>query len=145
MSLKETVRTKVSRYLYSGVDEFKKGYDPRSNLVNVENGDLLADSHDILNRWKYYVSHLLNIHRLNDIWQTEMRTAVPLVLQPSPFEVEIATENLERCKSPDIYQIPTELVQAGGKKLCSEIHLLILFRKRKNCHSSGRYYNCMYL
>jgi hypothetical protein len=31
--------------------QFKKGYQPRSNLVKDENGDLLADSH-ILNRWK---------------------------------------------------------------------------------------------
>jgi hypothetical protein len=27
----------------------KRGYQPRSNLVKDENGDLLADSHNILN------------------------------------------------------------------------------------------------
>jgi hypothetical protein len=27
-------------------------YTPRTNMVKDENGDLLADSHSILNRWK---------------------------------------------------------------------------------------------
>jgi hypothetical protein len=35
--------------LYRGIHEFKMGYQPRSDLVKDENGDLLADSH-ILNR-----------------------------------------------------------------------------------------------
>jgi hypothetical protein len=35
--------------LYRGINEFKRGYQPRSNLVKGENGDLLADSHNILN------------------------------------------------------------------------------------------------
>jgi len=30
--------------------EFKKGYETRANLIKDENGDLLADSHNILNR-----------------------------------------------------------------------------------------------
>jgi prefoldin subunit 5 len=40
------------RDLYRGVNEFNKGYQPRSNLVKGENGDLLADSHNILIKWK---------------------------------------------------------------------------------------------
>jgi hypothetical protein len=32
--------------------------------VKDENGDLLADSHNILNRWKNYFSQLLKIHRV---------------------------------------------------------------------------------
>jgi hypothetical protein len=34
--------------LYRGINDFKRGYQPRSNLVKDENGDLLADSHNIL-------------------------------------------------------------------------------------------------
>jgi hypothetical protein len=40
------------RDMYGGISEFKRGYQPRGNLVKDENGDLLADSHNILNRWK---------------------------------------------------------------------------------------------
>jgi hypothetical protein len=38
---------------------------PRSKLVKDENVDLLADSLNILNRWKNYFSQLLNIHRVS--------------------------------------------------------------------------------
>jgi hypothetical protein len=34
-----------------GINEFEKGYQPRSNLVKDENGALLAES-NVLNRWK---------------------------------------------------------------------------------------------
>jgi hypothetical protein len=36
--------------LYRGINEFMRGYQPRNNLVKDENSDLLADSHNILNR-----------------------------------------------------------------------------------------------
>jgi hypothetical protein len=45
-----------------GIHEFKKGHQPRS-----KNGGLLADSHNILNRWKNYFSQLLNAHRVSDV------------------------------------------------------------------------------
>jgi hypothetical protein len=47
-------KNKNIRDLYRGINDFKRGYQPSSNLVKVENGDLLADSHNILNRWKNY-------------------------------------------------------------------------------------------
>jgi hypothetical protein len=65
--------------LYRGLNEFKKGYLPRTNMVKAENGDLLADSHSILNRWKNYFCKLLNVYGVNDVSQTEIHTAEPLV------------------------------------------------------------------
>jgi hypothetical protein len=47
--------------------------------VEDENGDLLADSHNILNRWKNHFSQLLNVHRVGDVRQIEIRTTEPLV------------------------------------------------------------------
>jgi hypothetical protein len=47
-------KNKNIRDLYRGINEFKRGNQPRNNLVKDENGDLLADSHNILNRWKNY-------------------------------------------------------------------------------------------
>jgi hypothetical protein len=76
------------------------GYQPRSNLVKDENGDLLADSHNILSSWKKYVSQLLNVHNVSDVRQTEIHTAEQLVPVPSRLEVEIAIANLEKYKSP---------------------------------------------
>jgi hypothetical protein len=49
-------KSKNIRDLYRGINELKRGYQLRNNLVKDENGDLLADSHNILNRWKNYFS-----------------------------------------------------------------------------------------
>jgi hypothetical protein len=38
------------RNLYRGMNEFKRGYQLRNNSVKADNGDLLVDSHNILNR-----------------------------------------------------------------------------------------------
>jgi hypothetical protein len=100
--------------LFWGINEFKKGYHPRTNTVRVENGDLLADSQSILNRWKNYFCQLLNVHGVNDVRLTEVHTAEPLVPEPTSSEVEITIEKLKRYKSPGIDQIPAELNQAGG-------------------------------
>jgi hypothetical protein len=43
-------KNKNIRDLYSGINKFKRGYQPRNNLVKDENGHLLADSYKILNR-----------------------------------------------------------------------------------------------
>jgi hypothetical protein len=43
-------KNKNIRALYRGINGFKRGYQPRNNLVKYENGDLLADSQNILNR-----------------------------------------------------------------------------------------------
>jgi hypothetical protein len=43
-----------NKNLYRGISEFKKGYQPRINLVENARSDLLADPHNILNRRKNY-------------------------------------------------------------------------------------------
>jgi hypothetical protein len=55
-------KNKIIRDLYRGIDDFKRGHQPRRNLVKDENSDLLADSHNVVNRWKNYFSQLLNVH-----------------------------------------------------------------------------------
>jgi hypothetical protein len=47
----------------------------RNNLVKDGNGELLADSHNILNRWKSYFSQLMNVHNACDIRHIEVHTA----------------------------------------------------------------------
>jgi hypothetical protein len=48
--LAKNSKNKNIRDLCRGINEFKKGYQPRSNFMKDEKGDLLADSHNILNR-----------------------------------------------------------------------------------------------
>jgi hypothetical protein len=86
MSLQRNCKDKNIRDLYRGVNEFKKDYQLRSNLVKDGNGDLPADSHNILNRWKNYFSQLLNVHWVSDVRQIEIHTAEAIVP-----EIAIAT------------------------------------------------------
>jgi hypothetical protein len=118
-------KNKNIRYLYRGINEFKRGYQPRNKLVKDENGDLLADYHNILNRWKNSSSQLLNVHNVSNVRQIEVHSAEPLVPGPSHHEVIIAIAKLKKYKSPGSDQIPAELIQAGGEMLLSAIHKLI--------------------
>jgi hypothetical protein len=52
-------KNKYIRDLYRGVTEFKKGYQPKTNLVKDERSDLLADPQKVLTRWKNYFCQLL--------------------------------------------------------------------------------------
>jgi hypothetical protein len=98
--LESNSKNKNIRDLYRGTNEFKKGYQPRTNLVKDEKGDLLVDPHKIVNRWRDYFCQPLNVQRVGDIRQTEIQTAEPLVPEPSMSEVEVAIGKLKRCKSP---------------------------------------------
>jgi hypothetical protein len=95
-----------------GRNEFKEIYQPRTNLVKDERGDLLADPHKIFSRWKNYLSDVERT-RAGGVRQTEMHTAEAFVLDPSTSEVKVAIGKLKRYKSPGADQIPVELIQAG--------------------------------
>jgi hypothetical protein len=60
--------------------------------VKDENGDLVAYSHKVLNRWKNYFCHLLYVHGINDVRHSVMHTAEPLVPEPNSLEVETSSE-----------------------------------------------------
>jgi hypothetical protein len=66
--------------------------------VKYENGDLLADFHNVLNRRKNYFSQLLNVHTVSDVRQIEVHTVEPLVPGRSRLEVEIAIAKLKTNK-----------------------------------------------
>jgi hypothetical protein len=56
-------KNKNIRDLYRGITEFKKGYQPRTNLVKDKRGDLLADSHKLLTRQKNYFCQILKMYK----------------------------------------------------------------------------------
>jgi hypothetical protein len=49
-------KNKNIRDLYRGIKEFNRGYQQRNNLVKDVNGDLFADSLNMLNRWNNHFS-----------------------------------------------------------------------------------------
>ena len=59
-----------------------KGYQSRTNIVKDEMGDLVADFHSILARWRNRFCKLLNVHGVNNVRQTEIHTTELLVPEP---------------------------------------------------------------
>jgi len=109
------------------------GYKPRCNIEKDEKGDLVADSHNIVARWRKYFSQLFNAHGVKDVGRAEIHTAEPLVPEPSAAEFELAIDKLKSHKSPGIDQITAELIKIGGRTIFLEIHKLItsIWKKEK--------------
>ena len=102
------------RDLYRGINGMKKGYQPRTKIVKTKKGDVVADCHSIMLRWRNYFCQILNVHGVSDVRQAEIHTAEPLVPEPIVLEIELAIEKLKSHKSPGTDQIPEELIKAGG-------------------------------
>ena len=81
---------------HRGISNFKMGYQPIANIVKDEKGDLVAESHSILARWRNHFCQLLSVDGVNNARQTEIRTAAPLASEPSAFEFELSIEKLKR-------------------------------------------------
>ena len=96
--LETNSKIKNIRDLYRGISDFKKGYQPRTNVVKDEKDALVADSYSIVAKRRSYFSQLLKVHGVNDIKHTDIQTAEPLVLELSAFEFELAIENLKSHK-----------------------------------------------
>jgi hypothetical protein len=114
------------RDLYRGINDIKKGYQPRTRIVKDEKGDVVADSHSIMVRWRKYFSHIFNVHGVSDVRQAEIHTAGPLVPEPSVLELELAVEKLKSHKSPGIDQIPAELIKSGDRTIRFAILKLVI-------------------
>ena len=89
-------KIKNIRDLYRGINDFKKGYQLRTIILKDEKGDLVADPHSIMTRWRNCFSQLLNADGVNDVRQTEIHTSELLVPEPNAFEIEMVIEELKK-------------------------------------------------
>jgi len=60
------------RDLYRGMNDFKKGYQHRTNVVKDKKGDLVTDPHSILARCGNRFFQLLDVHGVNGVRQREI-------------------------------------------------------------------------
>ena len=63
MNLKLTVTPGISD-LYRGINDFKKGYQPRPNVVKDEKSDVVTGSHNILTKWRNHFTHISNVQEV---------------------------------------------------------------------------------
>ena len=59
--------------MYRGINDFKKRYQPRCNIVKDEKCDLVADFHSIVASWRNCFSQLFNVHGVKDVGQAEIQ------------------------------------------------------------------------
>jgi hypothetical protein len=64
----------------------------------------------------------LNVQGADGFGEIEMHTTGPFVPDPSASEVAVAIGKLKSHESPNVDQIPAEMIQAGRETLHSEIH-----------------------
>jgi len=108
MNLKLTIRSEISETCIGASVILR-----RVTVLKDEKGDLFADSHSILAKCRNHFFHLFNVHGVSEVRQTEIRTAEPLMLEQSAFDVDMAIEKLKGQKPPGIDQIPAELIKTG--------------------------------
>jgi hypothetical protein len=72
----ETKNKNKKLEILQGIYEFKKGYQPRINIIKDENGNLLADPQTVLNRWKNFFNQVLNLHGVHDVRWMNIRGRV---------------------------------------------------------------------
>ena len=75
-----------------GISDFKKGCLPRTNVAKDEKVICLQTATVVWN----HCPQLLNVRVVNDVRQTELHTAEPLVPEPSASDLKIAIEKLKR-------------------------------------------------
>jgi hypothetical protein len=109
--LESNSKNKNIRDLYRGINEFKNGYQPRTNLVKDEKGDLLADPHTNVNSWMKYLRKLLNVQWV--LGRQKHRQQSHLCQSLASLRLRLVLK-LKRYKSPGADQVQAELIQAGG-------------------------------
>jgi hypothetical protein len=80
-------KIKNIRDLCIGISDYKKGFQPRTNIVRDKKDVLFTDSQSILVLWRNHFSQLLILHGVNDVRQIEIHTAEPLVPEPSALRL----------------------------------------------------------
>jgi hypothetical protein len=102
----------------------------------MRKSDFIINSHSILARWRNHFSQLLNVHEVNEIRQTAIQTAEPLMPEPNVFEFQMANKKLNRHKLPGPDQIAADMIKAGGWTII--LRLILLGIIRRNCLRSEK-------
>jgi hypothetical protein len=91
--LENNSKIKIIKELCSDISNFKKGYQPRINLVKDEKYDFVVDSSSIVARWRKYISQLLKVHGVNVVRKSEIHAAEPLMPEPSALRLSWLLKN----------------------------------------------------
>ena len=108
------------------LENLRKGFQPKKGIIRSREGILLADPHQILERWKEYFEDLLNVPLPAD----PLPPSQPLDgwAEDPPIslgEVEEAVRRLKLGRACGVDEIPAELWKHGGDVVIEALYNLI--------------------
>ena len=114
------METGDSKTAYSTLKSLTKTSQPRTVVINDQDGKLITYSEKVLKRWTEYCKGLYNykIHPDTSLLHTDLPStdgedSLPILKE----EVEAAVQSLKLGKSPGVDNVPSELVKNGGKEV----------------------------
>ncbi|CAG9104406.1 unnamed protein product [Plutella xylostella] len=123
------IRSNESRKFYQEVRTAKKAYQPATQLLEDEEGNLVSDPEKQKTMWRQYFQQLLNcppVTNENPVNTEDCRVDHDPHKEPPDFEeVRRAIMRLKNHKSPGIDNIPGELWKYGGGAMQSRLYELI--------------------
>jgi hypothetical protein len=112
-------------------------YQPRNNLVKDENGDLLPDYRDILNKWKNYFFKLLNMHNISDVRQMKYIYVNYCYLVHIVLRLNLLLQSWKSINRQVVIKLLQNWYEEEKFTACDP-QIYILFGIRKNCLTNGR-------
>ena len=99
-------------------------FQPKQLAIKDHQGATLTDSDKIMDRWKEYGEKLFDSPSASNSPLPPPQEDI--VTEPNPLrsEVEYALKKLKSNKSPELDNIPAELIKAGGPSMINAVHKL---------------------
>ena len=107
------LRKSNSKKTYQLVKDLTTEKQGKSTTIQDKSGKCLTEDNEILNRWTEYCSDLYNCETDGD----PIVLDCPQIPDEEHQPMEAAVKALKMGKSAGVYNIPAELVQAGGEAM----------------------------
>lgn len=115
-----------SRKFYREVREIRKGYQPTTQILEDDNGDLISDKEQIITTWREYFLKLLNCHPSDQSISQHTEDSQEEVEPLNFSEVQRTVKKLKNIKAPGIDGVSSELWKSGGDLVQSKLFELLL-------------------
>ncbi|GFR62491.1 endonuclease-reverse transcriptase [Elysia marginata] len=116
-----------SRDAYNIIKSLTKRFQPKSVVIKDENGNVLTESRQILDRWKRYSKNMFSNTSEPKQTAVDNESYTDTELEPLRSEVEWAINSLKDGKSPGCDEITAEMLKTSGEagityyhKICKE-------------------------
>ena len=131
--------------MYQTINQFKKGYQHKFNMIRNKKGELAMNTKDRTGTWKVYFDKLLNTKEPKELIKIGNREINEAEELPTK-DLKKAMRNLKNNKAAGTDGIRLELIKYGGNKLLNRIYEPVRqIGRRKEYLKNGKNNNSSYL